>query len=91
MDLVQAGKRVLMRLIVLLPATTTQILPGSSMVSHGVTFGLTLSNGIPDLGIWSEVLSVLALAYFISFVVTTSRRTLPLHDRWARTEAVWSA
>jgi hypothetical protein len=31
---------------------------------------------------------VLALAYAISFIVTTSRRTLPLHDRWARTEVV---
>jgi uncharacterized RDD family membrane protein YckC len=93
MDFVQAGKRVLMRLIVLLPASTTQILPGSSTESHGITFGLrlTLLHSIPDLGTWSDVLNVLALAYLVSFIVTTSRRTLPLHDRWARTEAVWSA
>jgi len=87
-DVVQAGKRVLMRLIVLL--STMQTLPGLSTESHRITFGLTLSHGVPDLGIWSEVLNVLAWAYAISFIVTTSRRTLPLHDRWASTEAIRS-
>jgi hypothetical protein len=31
---------------------------------------------------------VLIIVFFLNFIVTTSRRTLPWHDRWARTEAV---
>jgi uncharacterized RDD family membrane protein YckC len=97
MDLLQAGKRLLPRLIVLLSASPIQTLPGSSTAPHRITFGLTMPPigltvppSIPDLGIWTEVLNVLAFAYLISFIVTTSRRTLPLHDRWAGTEAVRS-
>src|SRR5262249_832662 len=41
MDVVQAGKRLLMRLIVLLPATmAARTVPGSSTQSHRVTLGV---------------------------------------------------
>jgi hypothetical protein len=36
----------------------------------------------------STALDALAFACFLSFIVTTSNRALPLHDRWAGTEAV---
>jgi uncharacterized RDD family membrane protein YckC len=82
-NLAQAGKR-LTRLLVLLPPSLGET--AGPVESHQISFRITASD--LDLGTWSTVLSVVALAYFISFVVATSRRTLPLHDLWASTEAV---
>jgi uncharacterized RDD family membrane protein YckC len=87
MDFAQAGKRLLLRLVVLLQESNVETPPGSSTASHRMTFEIT-THGIPDIGIWSTVFSVLAFVYFINFIITTSHRALPLHDRWARTEAV---
>jgi hypothetical protein len=84
----QAGKRILPRLIVLLSANATDSILGSSTETHRISLNLVTSRSIADFGLWSDVLNFLALPYLISFVVATSRRTLPLRDRWADTEAV---
>jgi uncharacterized RDD family membrane protein YckC len=88
LGIVQAGKRILPRLIVLLSASATDSILGSSTETHRILLSLVTSRSIADFGLWSDVLNFMALAYLISFVVATSRRTLPLHDRWADTEAV---
>jgi uncharacterized RDD family membrane protein YckC len=87
MNLIQAGKRLLMRLIVFGSASMIEFEPESSTETHRITFGIALDGSL-DLGIWSAVLNALAFVYFTSFIITTSRRTLPLHDRWAETEAI---
>jgi uncharacterized RDD family membrane protein YckC len=87
MDFLQAAKRLLLRLIMLLPATTLENLPGSSTDAHRITFRIVVHDD-PGLETWSAVFSVLALAYFINFIITTPYRALPLHDRLAKTEAV---
>jgi uncharacterized RDD family membrane protein YckC len=50
MDVVQAGKRTLIRLILILSAWATQTLFGSSTEAHRINFELTMSYGTPDLG-----------------------------------------
>jgi uncharacterized RDD family membrane protein YckC len=87
MDLVQAGKRLLPRLIVFALASVVQILPGSSTGTHWINFGITL-NGNLDLGNWTGALNLVALCYVVSFAVATSLRMPPPHDWWAGTEAV---
>jgi hypothetical protein len=87
MNLVQVSKRLLMRLIVLALPNMGEIETASSTGTHRITFGITLDGSL-DLGIWSAPLGALAFAYFVSFIITTSRRTLPLHDPWAGTEAI---
>src|SRR4029077_9297989 len=90
MDLVQAGKRTLIRLPLLLCAGAAQGALGSSTAVHPIHIGLTtMSPGTSEL--WSDLLGLVTFIYVISFIVTTARRSLPLHDRWAGTEAVHPA
>jgi len=77
---VQAGKRSLIRALVVLCSAETQI-----------SFGFTTAYGLPDLGLWSRMLDLLALAYLIIFAIAALAGALPPHDRWARTDVVRSA
>lgn len=90
LDIIQAGKRMLIRLIVLLSGSPTGSTIESSAETHRISLTLVTSHSIGDFGLWSDGLKFLVIAYFISFIVATSRRFLPLHDRWAGTEAVRS-
>lgn len=89
LDMVQTGKRILPRLVVLLGASMTDSTIGSTEV-YWISVNLMTTRSIADFGVWSDVLSLLALAYLISFIVATVRRSLPLHDWWAGTDAVRS-
>lgn len=92
LDIVQAGKRVAIRLLVLAlpPASVTGSTLGPSTETHRISLNLVSSHGIADFGVWSDGLAILTMVYVISFIVATSRRSLPLHDRWAGTEVVRS-
>lgn len=83
MDATTAGRRILMRMVPLLPgiAFATMIGPPSSPEQPFVQY-LIGSMIISAVGV------VLIIVFFLNFIVTTSRRTLPWHDRFARTEAV---
>jgi uncharacterized RDD family membrane protein YckC len=76
-DVVQAGKRSLIRALVVLCSAGTQM-----------TYGFTTAYGLPDLGLWSRMLDLLALGYLIIFAIATLAGFLPPHDRWARTDVV---
>ncbi len=95
MDLVQAGKRMLVRFMVLVCAGDvsllsfrTSFIDPPSAEAHRFVAGLTLSPRTADLGMMSQALNVLVVAYFVGFLVTTARRKRPLHDWWAGMEAV---
>jgi uncharacterized RDD family membrane protein YckC len=88
LDILQVGKRTLVRIVVLFAAELGQSgnLPSADV--HRIGVRLISTHSTADLGLWSTVLMALALAYFISFSIATSRDSLPLHDRWAGTEVV---
>jgi len=82
-DAATAGRRILVRMIPILPsmAFAMAIAPPSSLGQPMVHY-LIGSMIVSGTGV------VLIIVFFLNFIVTTSRRTLPWHDRWARTEAV---
>jgi uncharacterized RDD family membrane protein YckC len=76
-DVGQAAKRALIRALVVLCSAETQI-----------GLGMTTAYGLPDLGVWSQMLNLLALAYLIVFAIATLCGLLPPHDWWAGTQVV---
>jgi uncharacterized RDD family membrane protein YckC len=79
-DVWQAGKRSLIRALVVLCSAETQI--GLKM---------TTAYGLSDLGVWSQVLNGLALIYVAAWAIATLGGLLSLHDRWAGTQVVRTA
>jgi uncharacterized RDD family membrane protein YckC len=73
----QAGKRALVRALVLLCSAETQI-----------RLGMTTAYGLPDLGLWSRMLNWLALAYVIAFAIALLGGFRAPHDIWAGTQVV---
>lgn len=90
LDIVQTGKRILLRLIVLASEGPAESVVGSPEKNHWISFKLVTSHTDFDFGLWSDGLTVLAIVYVIGFIVATARRSLPLHDWWAGTEVVRS-
>lgn len=95
MSFVQAGKRMLMRLVVLVCVGAFNLYSFSESTirpplaeAHRFMAGITLSPRTSDIVGQTQVIKLLVLAYFVSFVVMAARRNLPLHDWWAGTEAV---
>jgi uncharacterized RDD family membrane protein YckC len=76
-DVRQAGKRSLIRALVVLCSAETQI-----------WLNMTTAYGLPDLGLWSQMLNLLAVAYLVVVAVATLAGLLPPHDRWAGTQVV---
>ena len=76
-DFWQAGKRSLLRALVVLCSGETQ-----------VGLRMTTAYVLPDLGVWSQMINLLALIYLIAFAIATLGRALPPHDRWAGTQVV---
>jgi uncharacterized RDD family membrane protein YckC len=76
-DFWQAGRRSLIRALVVLCSAETQI-----------GLGMTTAYGLPDLGVGSQMLNLLAVAYLIVFAIATLGGLLPPHDRWAGTQVV---
>ena len=87
----QAATRNSPTLIVLLAVFVTE---GSSSpllpATYLINLRLVTSHGIADFGLWWDGLKLIAFLYFISLVVTSKRRTQPLHDQWAATEVVYA-
>jgi uncharacterized RDD family membrane protein YckC len=80
MDFAQGSKRLLMRMIPLLPFMLYVVLVPmhSDVLFLGVSFSL----------ITAVATALLMITFLVNFIKTTSQRALPWHDRWARTEAV---
>jgi uncharacterized RDD family membrane protein YckC len=82
-DFRQAAKRTLMRSAAFAPAMVVSAFAVGSETLAGWLFEdpawKFLSGGI--VALWS-------IAFLINYIVATSRRVLPWHDRWAGTEAV---
>jgi uncharacterized RDD family membrane protein YckC len=88
---VQAVNRVMPTLIVLLAANMSESSSSRSLPeTYLISLELVTSHSNIDYGVWAEALKLIALLYVISLVVTSSRRTAPLHDQWAATEVVYS-
>jgi hypothetical protein len=94
----QAGRRSLMRLIPFLAMITSAIVLGLDADPLRITAFDPPTGGKYsfDLWPWSNdgnidfrgIDDVVMIAFLLNYVVTTARRTLPWHDRWAGTEAV---
>ena len=84
-----ATKRNVIKLIVL-AAGTGEVLVRRLPPTDTQVFNLKLvtSHGIDHLGVFADVLQLLALAYVISVVVLTVRHRRLLHDQWAGTDVV---
>jgi uncharacterized RDD family membrane protein YckC len=76
-DFWQAGKRALIRALVVLGSAETQ-----------VALRMTTAYALPDLGLWSELINLLALMYVGAFAVAVSSGLPALHDLWAGTQVV---
>ncbi len=95
LTLLGAGKRNLVKLIVLLALSpdfvASSIADPSPAAIHVLNFKLSTSHDLAYLPGWlSDVLRLLALGFLVSVVVDTLRRRPLLHDRWAGTEVVGS-
>jgi uncharacterized RDD family membrane protein YckC len=76
-DFWQAGKRAVIRALVVLCSGETQ-----------VGLRMTTAYVLSDLGLWSQIINLSALLYLIAFAIATSGGALSLHDRWAGTQVV---
>jgi uncharacterized RDD family membrane protein YckC len=76
-DVWQAGKRALLRALVVLCSGETQ-----------VGLRMTTAYVLPDLGVWSQLINLLALIYLAAFAIAASSGLPPLHDLWAGTQVV---
>jgi uncharacterized RDD family membrane protein YckC len=76
-DVWQAGKRGLIRALVVLCSGETQ-----------VALRMTTAYVLPDLGLWSQLINLLALIYLAAFAIATSSGLPSLHDLWAGTQVV---
>jgi hypothetical protein len=95
LTLLGAGKRNLIKLIVLLALspefTGKNIVEFSPTAMHFFSFRLVTSHDVAHIpSVLSDVLQLLALGFLISVIVDTLRRCPLLHDRWAGTEVVRS-
>lgn len=86
-DMLQAGERTLLRVLGLVGL----VLVNSIVTSPGdnrIGMRLVIAAEVLELGIWFDVAKLLAIAYLLSAIATMALRHLPLHGRWAGTEAV---
>lgn len=83
-----ATKRNVIKLIVLAASTGETFVRLPPTASQVFNFKLVTSHGIDHLGIFADVLLLLALAYVISVAVLAVHHGRLLHDQWAGTDVV---
>jgi uncharacterized RDD family membrane protein YckC len=76
-DVWQAGKRALICALVVLCSGETQ-----------AGLRMTTAYVLPDLGLWSQMINLLALIYLAAFAIATSSGLPSLHDLWTGTQVV---
>jgi uncharacterized RDD family membrane protein YckC len=81
----QAARRAGLRMILLLSMTAPSMFP---MTVDPTKWLIVFID--PPIGyeIASDICWLLTFAFVVNFIITTGRRTLPWHDRWAGTEVV---
>jgi uncharacterized RDD family membrane protein YckC len=86
MDFGQASKRVLMRMVPFLPYMASVIY--ATVVGPAKLASLLFEQPMIAYAIALAGVGLLMVAFAGNFIVATSRRELPWHDWWARTEAI---